>query len=543
MASAEQNKAQDIITDFERIKGNRSNWESHWDEIARYMSPLDEEFFVRRTPGEKRRTRIYDDTAQISLDRFSAFMDSIHTPRDQKYQKIQADIPELNKIHSVKVFFDAVTDQVFKLRYNPRGNFASQMFEVWKSIGMFGTGGMMINDSPAHGALYKSIHLSEMYIVENGVGLIDVVYRPFELTAKQAKERFGEENLPEKIHTALGKNRQEKFEFIQYIRPNPNFNPDSIMPIHRKYKSDVLAREDRAIVHEGGFSTFPIPIARAATSPQEVYGRGPGVMMLSTIKMLNQMKKTNIRAGHMAVDPPKLMRDDGAVKIVDLRAGRAVVGGLDMEGNPTIVPYNDGVNVPMGEELMAIERENIEKAFLVDLFLMARDNEMTATEILHRAQERSSLLSSFTGRQESEFLVPLVEREMDILERMGKIPPMPPELIEAEGEWEAIYTGPMAKARKAEEAIGSEQVVRAAMELSNFQPEVLDNLDGDAWLQIVSDAGGAGSTLLRDPAIVQEIREERSEAEAEQQELEKAKLASEAGVNTAKVGELTGGVT
>ena len=63
------------------------------------------------------------------------------------------------------------------------------------------------------------------------------------------------------------------------------------------------------------------------------------------------------------------------------------------------------------------------------------------------------LLGPLAGRQMSEFLGPMVERELDLLARAGQIPPMPQELAEAGGEYKIEYDSPLARAQRAEEGV------------------------------------------------------------------------------------------
>ena len=535
----EDAKASAVIEGYGKEKSRRATWEAHWDEIARLVSPKDDVFYTKHTPGDKRTGEVFDTTAIIGLSRYASFMDSILTPRNQKWHGLAPSNPELKKVHEVSVWFDQLTELVFKNRYRPQANFASQNYEVLRSEGAFGTGGLIINDSLDGGSKYKSIHLSELFCVENAEGLIDTVYRFLPLTAKKAKEMFDESRLPEKIREGKGSDPADTFDFIHYIAPNPDYDPESLAPDKKRYISCYVAVEERLVVREGGFNTFPIAIARAETSPLEVYGRSPAMMVLPAIKMLNQMKKTDIRMVHRTVDPTILMKDDGSVRSIDMRPGKHIIGGLDRNGQPTIMPFNAGARVDINEAKMEIERAEINRAFLVDLFLMQVEREMTATEVLHRSKEQSLLLSSTTGRLESEYLSKIIEREIDILQTSGQLPPMPPELEEAGGEWEVEYTNPMSRAQRAEEAIGAEQIVRAAFEAANFMPEVLDNINGDEYLRIIREAGGAPSVILNSPESVQEVRQARAQEQQEQQELEKAKMASEGGLNAAKANQVT----
>ena len=53
------------------------------------------------------------------------------------------------------------------------------------SLGAFGTGALFI-ESSAEGLRYRSIHLGEICIAENHQGVVDTVFRKFQLAARQA---------------------------------------------------------------------------------------------------------------------------------------------------------------------------------------------------------------------------------------------------------------------------------------------------------------------------------------------------------------------
>ena len=62
-------------------------------------------------------------------------------------------------------------------------------------------------------------------------------------------------------------------------------------------------------------------------------------------------------------------------------------------------------NIVVGEKMMDIEKAIIHDAFLVTLFQILIDTpQMTATEVLQRAQEKGMLLAPTAGRMQAEFL-------------------------------------------------------------------------------------------------------------------------------------------
>ena len=87
---------QHIWQEFEEISGNRGNWESHWDEIARQVWPAYQGSFNAQTsPGEKRTEYMYDSTALLALDRFSSILDSLLTPRNATWHQLMPSNPDL----------------------------------------------------------------------------------------------------------------------------------------------------------------------------------------------------------------------------------------------------------------------------------------------------------------------------------------------------------------------------------------------------------------------------------------------------------------
>jgi hypothetical protein len=93
--------------------------------------------------------------------------------------------------------------------------------------------------------------------------------------------------------------------------------------------------------------------------------------------------------------------------------------------------------------MMDKERELISSAFLLDVFRVLVENpNMTATQTLELMQERATLMSPSAGASRARTSGPVTEREIDLLTVAGQLPPMPPEMIEARGQYKITYTSP-----------------------------------------------------------------------------------------------------
>lgn len=511
-------RAESLCKRFDQLVGERVNWEGHWQEVAERVLPSYSTSFEAspglQTKGEKRTEHMFDSTANIALHRFAAAMESMLTPRNSKWHRLVPSDPYLLKDRDTRLWFDEVTSLLFKYRYSPRANFAGQAHENYLSLGAFGTGCLFIDPLRERdgGLRYKAIHLGEIYFLENHQGIIDTAFRKFSMTVRQAVQRWGDK-VPESIASSLEKHPEREFEFLHVVMPNEKMDPERKdyrgMPVISYY----IAMQGRKTMEEGGYTSFPYAISRYTTAPGETYGRSPAMNVLPAIKVLNEEKKTILKQGHMIVDPVLLAHDDGVLDSFSLKPGSINYGSMTADGRRLVDVLPTG-NIVVGKDLMDDERAVINDAFLVSLFQILVDSpQMTATEVLERAREKGALLSPTMGRQQSEFLGPLIERELDVLSRLGKLPPMPPLLMEAEGAYEIEYDSPLSRAQKAEEGAGLMRTIQMTLDVVNVtqNPEPLDYFNWNIIVPEIADIQAVPQRWLRSQEEVDSIREGRAQ--------------------------------
>lgn len=527
-----ENKYEYMVQDVGRLAESRVNFESQWQEIAERVEPNSSGLFKgSKTIGDKRNQEVFDSTPVIALQRFGAILDSLLTPRNQKWHKIQPSDPYLMKDRQTRLYFEQANDILFKYRYAPIANFSSQNQKDYLSLGAYGTS-CMFTDELRDGTLgfrYKSIHLSEFYFTENHQGIIDKVYRKFNMTVRQLKQRW-ENKLPEKIKNE--KNEHKEFEVIHGVIPNENLEPNRADYRGMPFTSVYILCDGGVELEIGGFTSFPYSVSRYEQSPNELYGRSPAMSALPAIKTLNEQKKTLLKQGHRTVDPILLFADDGIMDGFSLKAGAMNVGGVSSEGRELVKTLPIG-RVDIGRDLMEDERNSIKDAFLVSIFQILTENpQMTATEVMERTREKGILLAPTVGRQHTEKLGPMIERELDLASKLGLLPPMPQALMEARGEYRIEYDSPISRAQRAEEAAGVMRTVQSALEIVNVtqNPEPLDHFNWDVIVPEVSDINGTPLRWMRSLDEVQAIRQNR----AQQQEQEQAIQAAPSAVALAK---------
>lgn len=518
-----ENRAKQICSVMGTLEGNRSTWEGHCQEAGRYLLQRNGDFQTQsRTEGQKRNHYEFDSTANRALERFAAAMDSILTPRTQQWHRLQAIDPDLQKIDSVKRYYDDITKLLFRTRYSTKSNFAAQQIEGYLNLGAWGMASKIITDDPENAAIrYKSVHCSELFVLENMHGIIDTVYRKYELTCKQAIEQFGEGNVSPSISKQSEKDPSKKFWFVHAISPNPKYVEDSLNPDEFKYRSEYVELDKKEIVSTGGFRTFPIPVSRYATATGETYGRSIAMSALADIKTLNAMGKTQLKGGQLAIEPPLLLHDDGVMNRFHVKPNALNYGGVDGQGRKLVHPLNNGARLDFNEAGMDKKREAINDAFFVTLFQILVDNprKMTATEVLERAEEKGVLLGPMGARQETEDLGMMIERELDILGAANQLPPPPPELIEAGSvDYEVYYTSPLARAQRAQATLGMQRTVEQAMAVYQIDPMPARSIDFQYYIREFGDSQGAPAELFK----LKEQVEADMAAEKQQQQMQQA---------------------
>lgn len=511
------------------MASDRSIWESHWQEIAERILPRQADFINNyRTPGEKRTEKMFDATAALALTRYAAAKESMLTPRTQKWHGLKPMDEDLEDNLEVRRYLEETRDILFKLRYSPSANYASQSHECYIGSGAFGTSALFIDDMVGSGIRYKSIHLSEMFIAEDQYGRIDTVHRKFEFTARQAMRKWGDK-LPEKIRNAAEKTPEQKFEFIHCVKPNLEINQARRDYRGMPWASYYVSIEGKQILSRGGYRAFPYAIDREVTAPRETYGRSPAMLVLPDIKMLNEMSKTTIRAAHKAVDPPLLLTEDGLLSPMSVIPGALNYGGVDERGNQLVHPLQTNARIDISLEMMNQRREVINDAFLVTLFQILVDNpQMTATEAMLRAQEKGALLAPTMGRSQSEFLGPQIERELDIASMAGKLPPMPEVLAQRGGEIRIEYDSPLSRAQRSEEGVSILRTMEAVTQMATVDPSVLDAYDIPGMARELGEINGVPAKLIRSLEQIAEIQDKRQQQIAMKEFVDAAKPTAEA---------------
>ncbi len=483
-----------LLKRFAELENLRRPWEKYWEEIRKYTLPNHKDFSSNNLHDNNKVNKlIFDSTASLALEKFASALDGMLTPRTQLWHGLRTDNDKINQLPEVREWFEQTVDILFNLRYAPKANFATSQYENYLSLGAFGTSVMFIEADNNQAISYRSIPLSQVYLAENNFSRIDTVFRKFSLTARQAQKQWSDIVLDHHNNQANHDNCEQTYQFLHCVFPASELSHNN-----NNYVSIYLDLKNKKILQTGHYRNFPYVIARYITNAGEIYGRSPAMTVLADIKMLNEMEKTQLRAIHQQLCPPLLTIDAGIIKPITLTPGAINYGGMDNLGNVLVKPLLNGAHIEVSESKMQQKRHVINEAFLVHLFeMLVSNNNMTATEILRRTQEKGLLLAPMIGRQQSESLDSLIERELDIAFFLQLLPPMPEILCSANVNFSIIYDSPINRLQRSYKAESLNNTLSSLSPFISADPNILNIFDVYQIVQQLADVYGLPESMLK----------------------------------------------
>lgn len=520
-----------VLDRLETAKARRGVWEPHWQDLAGVMRPVRADFTASTVEGSRRTNEIYDSTPLIAVRGLASAIEGLVTPKTERWFHIKTGDPDLDEEDDVKEWLEDAENRMWRAMYAAPARFTKSFAEAYLDLATFGTAAVFVGESRDMQRLsFRALHLKNVFILLNSEGFVDTAFLLDRLTARQAAQRYGEENLGEKTREALTNDdqkdtREQRFEFVQAIFPREDRNPASRFSTDMPFASmDIDVRSEHKI-SEGGFEEFPLVVMRWDTAAGEDYGRSPGMLALPDSLTLNQMSKTLLKAGHMSVDPALFLPSDSMTSVP-----RAFPGGISYFDGEALnqsglrQPFfalESGKNMPLGLEMQNQLRGQIFAAFFKNVLELPTEGpQMSATEIIERKQEFVRTIGPVFGRLEADGPAPTVQRVFGIMARAGAFRDPPERIQGREPEFE--YESPIERVRKSIEAHSARAALELVAPFGEIDPEVFDHFDTDEIAREGSRGVSMPSRWQRSQEDVAKRREARQQRQAAAEQVDGA---------------------
>jgi len=523
--------AKEIVDRVRQLKDERSNWESWWQDIAKFCIPRKAEITERKAAGTKFDADNYDSTARDSLKIFAAGLMGYLTNPATKWLNLRSSNPRLMQSQKVKMFFEESSNQI--LQTFSKSNFYQQLHEFYLDMPSFGTAAFYSEEDVQDRVRYYARNVREILFEEDDRGRVKTIYRVFELTIRQAYDRWGENAGKSVTERYAKKQYGTKVEYVQCVGPREKYDPTKRGKLNKPFHSIWVNVPDQKKVDEGGFEEMPFNVTRFTKVSHEIYGHSAAMDVFPDIKSTNKMMYYILRASAKAVDPPIVLPHKNYLLPFNFNPS-----GVNYQTQKTSSASEEKIqfldhkgNFAVGRDILIDLREIIRRGFHVDLFLMLTDmKNMTATEVVERIQEKMLILGPVIGRLQTELLQPIVIRTFNILARNGYIPPIPQELENA--EYEVEYVSVLAQAQKFSAVRTIQQFIAMIEQMAAIDPTVVDKFDSDKAADVIADTMGITPKIMREERELQAKREARAK-----QEEAAAKIAlTKEGAEAAKTG-------
>lgn len=414
---------------FKAAQGRKSNWRTFYEDLLDYFAPQFDTFTVQsKGQDERGQGRIFDSTAQSAMQKFASNMQSSLVPPMKQWIKLVPglSIPAEQKDDAARALED-ISDIMFATLRN--SNFDTQVAESFLDLAM-GTGALMVNKGTVNDPIsFSAIPLSEMFFEEGQTGRISSAFRQYIVPARGIQETWPDANLTadmkNALSTAAGGNKE--FKLIEATVPDDIevFNKQT----NRKEKSKgfrhYVMTEGGDVIFETEMESSPWIIFRWAVRPGEIYGRGPATEALADVKSINKVKEIILKSGSMAAAGAYTIADDGIINIENIRIQPgAMIPVSANEGSlsgPTIAALPQAGDLNVGQFIFKDLQRSINEMMFADPLGPIDLPVKTATEVAIRQQELAKRIGASFGRLQFEFVQPLVNRILFVLEDLGLV--------------------------------------------------------------------------------------------------------------------------
>ena len=493
---------------LDRLGQERGTWEVNWQEILDYVMPRKADVVTLRTRGEKRTEVLFDSTAITANNLLAASLQGTLTSPSLPWFSIKLRDEELNENRDVQLWLEDTARRMYDT-FNET-NFNTEVHEMYLDLCSIGTAALFVEEGSkgfdTDGIHFNCLHIAEYYIQESIDGKVDTLYRKYKLTARQAVQEFGFDNVGEKIQTASKERPDHKFNFIHAVEPTADYERSTGKSATKlKFHSCHVCEEDKMVVRTGGYNEFPYLVPRWSKATGEIFGRSPSFNALPDIKTLNKAVEIGLKAWAKAIDPPLLVQDDGVIGRVRMTpAGITVI-----RNDGAVKPLQIGTNWQITDLKENQLRTAIRQAYYSDQLQLQEGPQMTATEVQVRYELMQRLLGPTLGRFQSEFLNPLIERVFGIMYRAGALM-QEPDIIKGT-KIDVEYLGPLARSQRMEESVAIERLYSLAMNIAQIDPAIMDNINHDEAVRLRGKLLGVPKTVLRGKDDVDNMRTMRAE--------------------------------
>ena len=410
----------------QKLKSKRQNWDNLWQDLSDYFCPGRITAIRREEEGARKTKKIYDNTGADAAQKLAAglYSRTVNPASKWFYITTETSDEELEKDKEVNSWFDIARDRTQSV-INKRGTGA--LYQTYCDLTSLCNAVLFIQEDPIHGVSFRTYPIDRVDIAEDYRGVVDTVYRKFEMTLRQIDQEFPGK-LPHDKLQQMETEPDAKAWVLHVVAPRKDRDPDKIDNLNMPFESLYILCEGPVLLEESGYPEMPYAVARLEVLAGELYGRGPATIALPEVKSLNEMAKLQLDGSNMRLRPPLDVPLNAYVNPIQLIPGYKNLN--QDEGGRRITALNVAGDLQYTAKDIELQQNKVKEIFYNDQLYLRTNAEMTATEVQKRSEIQMQLMGPWQGRLELELFEPMINRILGILIRTGEVPPPPQALLE-----------------------------------------------------------------------------------------------------------------
>lgn len=534
--SLEKTVCSKLLKRYQARKSERGNWDSLWQDVGDYGVPNKNNVFQSSIGGEKKGVELFVD-AQTSYNRelANAFYTLMFNPV-VKWFELMMGIAEVDDDIESKRWMQSSENKMTR-RIN-ESNFPTEIHSVLEDLPSFGTSVLFMLKDKEKLVRFIANQIYECAIEEDGYGKVNALFKCLKWELFQIVDEFGmewmDEDMKEEYKSCMESGKVKKFDIIQCIVPwREEYGPRPSDTM--KYVSIFILEKKKIEIATEFFQDFPAAVPRFVKLSDEPYGRSPMIDKMPSIKTANSMMKVVLQGGQLAMAPPLQMEDNSLVRPLKWKPFGA---NYRRPGSAEIKPIAVGANPGIGIEILEYLLANIKEAFFINQLRLPELDRATAAEVMQRRDEQFRSFGSIFGRINNELLLPVLRFTFQQMWDAGEFDPLPEKLKKHINKGINIrYVSMIARAQVSLKAEALNRALQASATMIQAQPQTLDILNGEKILKQNLSDFGADFQFLNTDAEVKQLRENRAQQAAQEQEQEAALKDSEIMKNQAAMAQ------
>ena len=505
----DQALVQDVMGMFKQLQDARRPIEPMWKEITENLYPQRSGWNFEEDSRVEAGDRIFDGTAIAAHSKLADGLFGWLVSPSIDWLKWEPENPKDRENKEMLEYCQDLERYLYDA-FN-KSNFYETLAQDIKDCSALGTS--VIYGEEAEGLdrpYFTPLHLREAYISENKYGIVDTLFRDFEVTNRVMVEMFPQ--LDREMKAQAMKRPEDKVRLLHAMFPRKKGDitgaeifrknkPNASIYIYQGMSTQARSQAmsgGQILLENGGTSHKNFEAWRFEKTSGQTYGTCPAMYGIYDAKMMNLISKSLADVAQLAARPPLQAPESMRGKI------RIYPGGISYRvGAEKIEPIQTTISPAVGNDELLRRAGNIRELFKTEFFqsvsgIQAGSRERTRQEIMEMKAESAAVLGAILGRIEHERIEPMVNMVLAIEAEAGRLP-VPPKGLRKDSRLRMSLRGPLAQSQRKYLLIdGLTKGLAAAFELQGVATDIAMNFDLNGAARRLASANGFPADLLND---------------------------------------------